>query len=67
MIENDKPIPAEPATPEERALILDELSQYFSPDKILSLDGEKRRGLRKCNQVTGDPASDLGGADHQDG
>ncbi len=44
MIKDDKPQDAEPATPEERKVILDKLSEYVTPDRILSIDGEKRRG-----------------------
>lgn len=44
MIKDDKPQDAEPATLEERKIILDKLSEYVTPDRVLSIDGEKRRG-----------------------
>jgi hypothetical protein len=45
VIKNDKPQDAEPATPEERKIILDKLSEYVTPDRVLNIDGEKRRDL----------------------
>ena len=44
MIKNDCPKEVPPATPEERAAILDLLSQYVSTNKVLVFDDEKRRG-----------------------
>ena len=45
-IRNDDPREAEPATAEERAAILDKLSQYVTTNFVLTLDGEKRQGAK---------------------
>lgn len=47
MIKDDKPQDAALATPEECKVILDKLSEYVTPDRVLSIDGEKRRGTFK--------------------
>ena len=44
MIKDDKPQDAEPATPEERAAILEKLAVHLPPSRVINLDGEKRRG-----------------------
>lgn len=41
---DDKPQGAAPAIPEERKAILDTLSKYVTPDRVLSIDVEKWRG-----------------------
>jgi hypothetical protein len=46
MINNDNPKDAAPPTQEERATILDTLSQYVTTDRVLTLDGEQRRGRK---------------------
>lgn len=46
MIENDTPEDAAPATPEERAAILDKLARYVTTDRTITLDGEQRRGCK---------------------
>ena len=44
MIKDDKPQNAEPATPEERASILEKLAGHLPPTREIKMDGEKRRG-----------------------
>jgi hypothetical protein len=44
VIKDDKPQDAEQATLVERKVILDKLSEYVNPDRVLNIDGEKRRG-----------------------
>lgn len=47
----DDPKEAEPATPKERAAILDKLARYVTTDSVLSLDGEQRRGKLNKQQL----------------
>lgn len=47
MIKDDKPQNAEPATPEERAAILEKLAAYLPPSRVIKMDGEKRQGTFK--------------------
>ena len=52
MIKDDKPEKAAPVTPEERKTILDKLEPHISSDKVLTMDGEQRRGSRQNNVVS---------------
>lgn len=47
MIKDDEPQNAEPATPEERAAILEKLAAHLPPTRVINMDGEKRRGTFK--------------------
>lgn len=47
MIKDDKPQNAEPATPEERAIILEKIAAHLPPTRVVNMDGEKRRGTLK--------------------
>ena len=47
MIKDDKPQDAEPATPEERAAILEKIAGHLPPTRVIKMDGEKRRGTFK--------------------
>ena len=56
MIKDDKPQNAEPATPEERAAILEKLAAHLPPTRVIKMDGEKRRGtLKKAPDDTPKP------------
>ena len=47
MIKDDKPKDAEPATPEERAAILEKLAAHISPSRVIKMYDEKRQGTFK--------------------
>ena len=44
MIKNDCPTEAPPATPEEREYVLNVLSRHITPDHVIIMDDEARRG-----------------------
>ncbi len=53
MIKNDRPQEAKPATQKEREFFLDLLARYITPNHVIIMDDEARRG-KYHHQVTSD-------------